>query len=136
MSSDAGAPEELAAANVVPRRLVTRDAPGLAGTDYWDLYEMWQEMEGRDPKMRYDSLRIIGDEIWNFVDGKRSVNQIARAIGAEFDFDLESRHVLRLFQGLEKEGSYLWTVPVRKRHPHPRIKYGAGSNLPHQGERD
>ncbi len=104
LSSDAGAPEELAAANVVPRRLVTRDAPGLAGTDYWDLYEMWQEMEGRDPKMRYDSLRIIGDEIWNFVDGKRSVNQIAEAIGAEFDFDLESRHVLRLFKGLEKEG--------------------------------
>lgn len=104
LTSDDGAPEELAAANVVPRRLVVRDAPGLAGTDYWDLYEMWQEMEGRDPKMRYDSLRIIGDEIWNFVDGKRSVNQIAEAIGAEFDFDLESRHVLRLFQGLEREG--------------------------------
>ena len=104
LSSDAGAPEEYAPGNVVPRRLVMRDAPGLAGTDYWDLYDMWQEMEGRDPKMRYDSLRIIGDEIWNFVDGKRSVNDIAAAIGAEFDFDIESRHVLKLFQGLVKEG--------------------------------
>ena len=104
LTSDDGAPDKPADANVVPRRLVTRDAPGLAGTDYWDLYEMWQEMEGRDPKMRYDSLRIIGDEIWNFVDGKRSVNEIAEAIGAEFDFDLESRHVLRLFQGLVAEG--------------------------------
>ena len=65
---------------------------------------MWQEMEARDPKMRYDSLRIIGDEIWNFVDGKRSVNEIAEAIGSEFDFDLESRHVLRLFEGLVNEG--------------------------------
>ena len=104
LSSDAGAPEEYAPGNVVPRRLVMRDAPGLAGTDYWELYDMWQEMEGRDPKMRYDSLRIIGDEIWNFVDGKRSVNDIAAAIGAEFDFDIESRHVLKLFQGLVKEG--------------------------------
>ena len=104
LSSDAGAPEEYAPGNVVPRRLVMRDAPGLAGTDYWELYDMWQEMEGRDPKMRYDSLRIIGDEIWNFVDGKRSVNDIAAAIGAEFDFDIESRHVLKLFEGLVAEG--------------------------------
>ncbi len=99
-----GAAEEFASGNVVPRRLVKRDAPGLAGTGYWDLYTMWQEMEARDPKMRYDSLRIIGDEIWNFVDGKRSVNEIAEAIGSEFDFDLESRHVLKLFEGLVSEG--------------------------------
>ncbi len=104
LSGDDGAPADFGPGNVVPRRLAVRDAPGLAGTDYWDLYDMWQEMEGRDGKMRYDSLRIIGDEIWNFVDGKRSVNDIASAIGAEFDFDLESRHVLKLFQGLEKEG--------------------------------
>lgn len=89
---------------VIPKRLVLRDPPGLAGTSYWDLYDMAEEMESRDPKMRYDSLRIIGDEIWNFVDGQRNVNQIAGAIGAEFDFDLESRHVLKLFQGLEKSG--------------------------------
>ena len=104
LTNDDGAPDAPAECDVVPRRLVTRDAPGLAGTDYWTLYDMWQDMEGRDPKMRYDSLRIIGDEIWNFVDGERSVNQIAAAIGAEFDFDLESRHVLKLFQGLVKEG--------------------------------
>ncbi len=93
-------PESFPAGEVVPRRLVERDAPGLVGTDYWDLYDMAEEMEARDPKMRYDSLRIIGDEIWNFADGRRTVNQIAEAIGAEFDFDLEPRHVLKLFQGL------------------------------------
>ena len=104
LTNGTGAAEEFASGNVVPRRLVKRDAPGLAGTGYWDLYTMWQEMEARDPKMRYDSLRIIGDEIWNFVDGKRSVNDIAEAIGSEFDFDLESRHVLKLFEGLVNEG--------------------------------
>ena len=61
-------------------------------------------MNIRDPSMNYDSLRIIGDEIWNFADGKRSVNDIADAIGAEFDFDLESSHVLKLFEGLKSKG--------------------------------
>ena len=35
---------------------------------------MAEEMHERDPSMRYDSLRIIGDEIWNFADGSRRLN--------------------------------------------------------------
>ncbi len=89
---------------VVPKRLVERDPPGLAGTPYWDLYRMTEEMKQRDSKMIYDSIRVIGDEVWNWADGKRTVNDIAAGIGAEFDFDLESRHVLKLFQGLESKG--------------------------------
>ena len=54
--------------------------------------------------MIYDSIRIVGDEIWNWADGKRSVNDITARIGAEFDFDLESRHVLKLFQGFARLG--------------------------------
>ncbi len=90
--------------NAVPSRLVERDPPGLAGTAYWDLYRMSEEMHARDPKMLYDSLRIIADEVWNFTNSARSVNEIAWEIGAEFDFDLEPRHVLTLLQGLEREG--------------------------------
>ena len=90
--------------NVVPKRLVERDSPGLAGTSYWDLYQMTEEMIEQDPKMIYDSIRIVGDEIWNWADGKRSVNDITARIGAEFDFDLESRHVLKLFQGFARLG--------------------------------
>ena len=96
--------EPFAPGNAIPKRLVERDPPGLAGTGYWDLFTMAGEMEARDPKMNYDSLRIIGDEIWNFADGMRTVNQIAEAVGAEFDFDLEPRHVLKLFQGLSGRG--------------------------------
>ena len=39
-----------------------------------------------------------------FIDGERTVNQIAEAIGAEFDFDLEPRHILTLVQGMANEG--------------------------------
>ena len=84
--------------------MIECDAPGPVGAGYWDLVQMAREMNARDPTMRYDSLRIIGDEIWNFADGQRSVNDIADVVGAEFDFDLELRHVLKLFQGLASEG--------------------------------
>ena len=102
---DAAPPDvEFPPGNVIPERKVERDPPGLAGTGYWDLYSMWEEMHARDSKVNYDSLRIIGDELWNFADGSRSVNQIAEAIGAEFDFDLEPRHILKLFEGLANRG--------------------------------
>ena len=104
LPDDNPVPDEFSPGNVVPRRLIERDAPGLAGTGYWDLVQMAEEMHARDPKMRYDSLRIIGDEIWNFADGHRSVSDIADAVGAEFDFDLEPRHVLKLFEGLASQG--------------------------------
>ena len=97
---------------VVPNRMVERDPPGLAGTDYWDLYDMSEEMHATDPKMNYDSLRIIGDEIWNFADGHRNVNHIAGAIGAEFNFNLEPRHVLHLFQGLAGLGYVTLDEPM------------------------
>ncbi|MFB3091603.1 MAG: hypothetical protein ACE1ZD_00215 [Dehalococcoidia bacterium] len=111
LKNGASQPQEFPAGKVVPKRLVQRDAPGLAGTGYWDLYNMAEEMEARDPKMRYDSLRIIGDEMWNFVNGRRNVNQIAEAIGAEFDFDLEPRHVLKLFEGLASKGFVGFDAP-------------------------
>ena len=104
LEGDSPTPDEFPLGNVVPERLLERDAPGLAGTGYWDLVQMAEEMHTKDPKMRYDSLGIIGDEIWNFTDGNRSVNDIADAVGAEFDFDLEPRHVLKLFQGLASQG--------------------------------
>ena len=89
---------------VIPSRTVRRNGPGLAGTSYSALLRMSEEMNARDRRVRYDSLRIIGDEVWNFTDGERSINEISDAIRAEFDFDLHPRHILELFEGLEREG--------------------------------
>ena len=96
--------EEFAPGMVIPGRLVERDAPGLAGTSYETRLRMAEEMNARDPRMRYDSLRIMGDEIWNLTDGRRSVNDVTDAIAAEFNFDVEPRHILELFEGLVREG--------------------------------
>ncbi len=101
---DSAPGEEYPPGKVVPRRLVERDAPGLSGTPYETRVRMAGEMNARDPRMRYDSLRIIGDEIWNLTDGRRSVNDVADVIAAEFKFDVEPRHILELFEGLSREG--------------------------------
>ncbi len=101
---EAAPEEEFAPGTVVPSRLIERDAPGLAGTDYETLIRMSEQMNARDPRVRYDSLRIVGDEIWNLTNGRRSVNEIANAISAEFNFDLEPNHILELFEGLSREG--------------------------------
>ena len=98
--------------NVIPKRLIERDPPGLAGTGYWDLYRMTEEMKERDPKMIYDSIRVIGDEIWNWADGERSVNDIAARIGAEFDFDLESRRFIRLYQKYILKRLFLYNCDI------------------------
>ena len=115
LQDDESSSDDFSPGNAVPKRLIERDAPGLAGTAYWDLVRMAEEMQARDPNMRYDSLRIIGDEIWNFADGRRSVNDIADAVGAEFDFDLDPSHVLELFQGLAGQGY----VSLSERRPSP-----------------
>ena len=96
---------------VIPTRKVRRNGPGLAGTSYSALLRMSEEMNVRDPRVRYDSLRIIGDEVWNFTNGERSVNEISDAISAEFDFDLHPRHILELFEGLEREGYVTLATP-------------------------
>ena len=101
---EAAPEEEFAPGKVIPRRLLERDAPGLAGTSYETRIRMAEEMNDRDPRMRYDSLRIMGDEIWNLTDGRRSVNDVTEAIAAEFNFDVEPRHILELFEGLVREG--------------------------------
>ena len=90
--------------DVVPSRLVKRSAPGLSGTSYPDLVAIAEEMARRDPRFNFHASRIVGDEMWNFTDGKRTVNQIAEMIGFEFEYDIDPRHILRLFKGLERAG--------------------------------
>ena len=51
-------PEKFAAGEVVPRRAYERDAPGLAGTGYWDLYNMAEEMGAPRPQ---GALRFLAD---------------------------------------------------------------------------
>ena len=78
------------------------EGPGsaLAGTSYPELVSLVEQMRARDPRIIFDSLRPIGDEIWNMIDGERTVGEIAEAVCLEFGFDLPPELFLPLLNGL------------------------------------
>jgi hypothetical protein len=84
---------------VVRRR---HEGPGsaLSGTSYPELIDLVERMQARDPRVIFDSLRPMGDEIWNMIDGERTFGEIVEAVCLEFGFDLPPEHFLPLLEGL------------------------------------
>jgi hypothetical protein len=78
------------------------EGPGsaLAGMSYAELVDLVEQMRARDPRIIFDSLRPMGDELWNMIDGERTVEWIAEATCFEFGFDLPPELFLPLFDGL------------------------------------
>lgn len=78
------------------------DGPGtvLTGSSYPELVTLVARMQAQDPRIIFDSLRPIGDEFWNMIDGSRSVREIAEAVCFEFGFDLDPELFLPLVDGL------------------------------------
>jgi len=75
-----------------------------AGLTYQDLLEIGEDLNQVDPMAGWRSLRVVSDETWNFVNGERSVAEIADAVGFEFGLKIEPAPIYRILQGLESEG--------------------------------
>jgi hypothetical protein len=60
----------------------------LAGTSYPDLVALVERMQAQDPRLIFDSLRPMGDEFWNMIDGQRAIAEIAESVCLQFGFDL------------------------------------------------
>ena len=88
----------------VPRKL--HDAPEtfLSGTSYPDLVRIIEAMQAEDPRIVFDSLRPMGDEFWNLIDGRRSVRDIADALCLQFGFELRPDHFVPLAAGMAEKG--------------------------------
>ncbi len=89
---------------IIPRRAIENRAGRWAGLSYQDLLSIAGELEARDKNAGFQALRVIADETWNFIDGRRSVADIARAVGFEFDLDLPAHAIYRLLEGIERSG--------------------------------
>ena len=78
------------------------DGPGsaLTGTSYPELVVLVEQMRAQDPRIIFDSLRPMGDEIWNMIDGERTVAEIVEGTCLEFGFDLPPELFLPLIDGL------------------------------------
>ncbi|MGH2354242.1 MAG: hypothetical protein ACRDJN_21770, partial [Chloroflexota bacterium] len=84
----------------------TREGPGtaVAGTPYLELTALAERMKAEDGRIIFDSLRPMGDEFWNMIDGERSVEVIAEAVCLEFGFDLSPGLFLPLVEGMVASG--------------------------------
>ena len=84
---------------VVRRR---HEGPGTAldGTTYPQLVDLAARMKAQDPRIIFDSLRPMGDEYWNMIDGQRTAGEIAEAVCLEFGFDLQPELFLPLVEGM------------------------------------
>lgn len=80
------------------------EGPGtaLAGTAYPALVALVARMQAEEPRIIFDSLRPLGDEFWNMIDGERSAGDIARAVCFEFGFDLSPELFIPLVDGMVK----------------------------------
>ena len=88
----------------VPRR--TYDGPGtaLSGSSHPELVALVERMQAQDPTVIFDTLRPICDELWNLIDGERTVGQIAEALVLQFDVDVDPETLVPLFEGLARSG--------------------------------
>lgn len=71
---------------------------------YGDMARLVDRMRAEDDRVNWETLRIFGDELWNFSDGHRTVAGIGHAVCVEFGLRVDSRHFLTLAEGLERAG--------------------------------
>jgi len=88
----------------VPKKMPGKDLP-VARPDFFLRWEMCNKMKKVDPDVNFYSIRPLSHEFMNFVDGKRTIEEIATAVGYEYGVKIKGEHVLLLFEHLHDEGS-------------------------------
>ncbi len=91
-------------AALVPRLIGTRRPPRWAGLSYADLLEIGEQLAAGDGNAGFNSLRVIADETGAFIDGQRTVADIADAVGFEFDLKIGPLPIHAILTGLEADG--------------------------------
>jgi len=89
--------------NHIPIKIILNiSPPGLAGIDFLEKKKLISEMQKEDPKIIYDTMRPVGDEFWNHIDGIKTLKTIAENICFQFDLLLNHEHFLKIAEGLYK----------------------------------
>lgn len=88
----------------VLRRTVDAVPPGLVGLSFEETSALVEAMRGEDPRATWETLRIFADELWNFADGRRTLDEVAEAIAFEFGFTIGPKPFRVMARGLAREG--------------------------------
>ncbi len=92
-------------ADAVPVRTTEGFVSRWQGLEYDDLLAIADDLATADEDAGWRSLRVVTDEAWNFVDGERTVGEIADAVGFEFGLRIEPRPVYRILKGQADAGN-------------------------------
>lgn len=87
----------------VPKNLEGKELP-VTRPDFRLRWEMCNRMKETDPDVNFYSIRPLSHEFMNFIDGARTVEEIAKAVGYEYGVKIKGEHVLLLFAHLEERG--------------------------------
>lgn len=77
--------------------------PGL-GMSYPESVELFRRMQAQDPRVVFYTIRPMGDEVWNMVDGVKTVGEIANACMMEFGIMVNAELYLPIFEGFAQKG--------------------------------
>ena len=88
----------------VLRKLAEGPYAATVGASYPELVGIAGHMAEQDSRIIFDSLRPMGDEFWNLVDGRRTIAEIAEAVCFQFGFELDAEHFLPLVDGMVRSG--------------------------------
>jgi hypothetical protein len=91
---------------IIPCRAADHLPPGVVGLSYDETAELVATMHRDDARTNWETLRILGDELWNFADGRRTLGEIADAICFEFGVEIHPRQFFTLARGLQKAGVF------------------------------
>ena len=91
-------------ANWTPRRKGTCRPTRWAGLSYAELLKIGEQLAAEDENAGFNSLRVICDETEAFIDGRRTVGEIADAVGFEFDLKIGPLPIYAILRGLETAG--------------------------------
>ena len=101
-------PEHVAARKdelmVFPRRRYAGPGTALSGSTYLELVALVERMQAQDPTVIFDTLRPICDELWNLINGDRTISEIADLLVSQFDLDIDPMLLVPLFEGLARSG--------------------------------
>ena len=71
-------------------------------------YEFREQLIGKmkkiDPNVNAFGIRALTAEIVNFIDGEKSIREIAESVGFEYDLKIEPAHVLEFLVKVEELG--------------------------------
>ena len=87
----------------VPQIIPGKELP-VARPDFFFRWEMCRKMKEVDPDVNFYSIRPFSHEFVNFIDGKRTIEEIASSVGYEYGVKIIGEHVLLLFKHMHDKG--------------------------------